>query len=259
MNGQIIKGVRIKSVTEADNRPTVLIDYPNQRELNQIPSKTEYVILDDNYKTTHKPFFCKDYFNEIIATEIDGKVREQYGFISSKLKFNLLDREVFKLALINKSSVNIDKYITGLLSMLNKADSNRGFNYTTIEKTTDQQIIVLTIDTNWLKVPVYLSFYTLLIRLAYNYNGEDIKDYLYNISPKIDSSKKIKWDDDFISNNHKDFVIYLYEGGEVLQKWEDCINKSNDILHNHSGLVTYFNNKYNKDLNKLKEDVLNSK
>lgn len=247
--------IRIKSMTEAvDSTPTVLMDWPNNKILNQILSKVEYVILDDNYKTTHKPFFCKDYFNEIIATEIDGKSREQYGFISSKLDFNILDRSNFKLALICKNSVNIEQYIQGLLALLNKADKNRGFELTTIEETTDKQIIVLTIDTNWLKVPVYLSLYTLLIRLAYNYTNEDFKDYIYNIYDKIDSTKQIKYGDISVSTDVKDYIIYLFEGGKVLQKWEDCINHTNIILHNNSGVIGYFN-KYNKDLNKLKEDV----
>lgn len=254
---EIVKNhIRIKSMTEADNRPTVIIDYPNERPLGQLTTKTEYVILDgNNYKTTHKPFFCKDYFNEILATEYDNKSRIQYGFKSEKLEFNILDTKTFKLALINKSSVDINQYIEGLLLLLNQADKNRDFELTTIEETTDKHIIVLTVDTNWLKVPAYLSFYTLLIRLAYNYKGEDFNQYITTIFPKIDSSVKISSGDSMIYKGSETLMLYLFEGGKLLQKWEDYLDVSNDRLHNYSGMNNYFRNKYKSDINKLKEDV----
>lgn len=252
---QIKTGIRIKSMVEADRKkPTVLIDFPNKTHLIQLRTKTEFSILDDNYKTTHKPFCCKDYFNEIIATELDGKSRRQYGFVSKKLEFDLLSKDTFKLALINNSSVDINKYINGI-KLLNQADKNRDYILTTIEETTDNNIIVLNIDTKWLSKPAYFSFYTLLIRLSYNYEGEEFNNYIKEIYPKINSQDKIHGSESMNYNTKEDILIYLFEGNNILQKWEDYLDKSNSILHNNSGMISYYKNIYNGNINKLKEDV----
>jgi len=200
--------------------PKVILEWPNKTSLIQLVTTMEYVILDDNYQTTHKPFYCKDYFNEIIATELDGKSRTQYGFKSEKLKFNLLETTTFKLALLFKSGVNVEQYIKGFNLLIPQMDNNRGFIPTTLELTDDPMILVLNIDTNWLKVPAYMGFYMLMLRLAYNYEGQDYKQF---ITTDFSSKTKINTNEFMSYNTHQDKMVYLYNGGELLQKWEALI------------------------------------
>lgn len=236
--------------------PKVTMEWPNNTNLSQLITIMQYVILDDNYQTMHKPFHCKDYFNEIIATELDGKKRRQYGFKSEKLPFNLLETTTFKLALIFKSG-NIEQYIKGFNLLIPKIDSNRGFITTTIELTEDKKVLVLNVDTNWLKVPAYMGFYMLMLRLAYNYEGQDFNQFIKSdFKGKTD---KINTNEFMSYNGHQDKMIYLYEGGELLQKWEDYLKKDNSTLHNDSGFITYIGIKYNNDINLIIEDVKNSK
>lgn len=238
--------------------PVIVMDWPNNTQLNQITSRVEYVMLDNNYKTLHKPFFCKDYFNEILATEVDGKSRKQYGFVSEKFPFDILKEDTFKLALLFKEGINREQYVNGLLYLLPQADANRGFEPVSIELPEDTGQIILNISTDWLQQPALWGFYTLLIRVAYNYQSEEFEDYITNIYSKYDSSQTVKSGEYMTYSQTIPFITYLFQGGQFVQSWEEqCKLDNMSILHNSSGMINYFNS-YNKDLNKIKEDVKNS-
>lgn len=243
--------------------PTVKVDYPNKTQLGQLHTKVNLVLLDDNYKTLHQPVYCKDYFNEVFATELDKKKRTQYGFVSEKFPIDVMTRETFKFGLLSDSKdgnnklINVfegDQYVKGLLTLLNEIEINRGFNLTTIEDTTEPNVKVLHSDTKWMDTAVYFSFYTLMIRMAYNYDGTMTYPDFLAAFKSIDSSKKINGGEHYAFASAIPFLIYLYEGGKVNQPWSSLLELNSSTLHNSSGLCTFYaNNK--SDLNKIKKDA----
>lgn len=240
--------------------PKIIMDWPNEQKLSQLITNVEYVMLDDNYKTLHKPFYCKDYFNEIILTEFDSKSREVYGFKSEKFPFNILETTTFKLGLLLENNINKSKYIQGLKYMLNQIDSNRNYLETNIEDTDLENEIILNIDTKYLHTPALFGFYNLMIRLAYNYNNEDYEDYIRNIYPKIESTDKIYSSDAMGFKGKENIMIYLFNGGELLQSIEEYKKEENNYnIHNNLGFISYFNIKYKNNLDKLIEDVKKNK
>lgn len=243
--------------------PTVKIDYPNKTQLGQLHTKVNLVLLDDNYKTLHQPVYCKDYFNEVFTTEIDSKIRKQYGFVSQKFPIDVMNRETFKFGLLsdtkdsNGKSINVfegDQYVKGLLTLLNEIEINRGFKLTTIEDTTEPTVKVLHSDTKWMETAVYFSFYTLMIRVAYNYTGKETFPEFLNSFKTIDSSKKINGGEHYAFSSAVPFLVYLYEGGKVNQPWSSLLELDNSTLHNRSGLCTFYSTN-NSDLNKIKQDA----
>lgn len=250
----------IKEALEVTGLPTIKMDWPNERTLAQNKSLMEYVLVDDNYKTLHKPFFCKDYFNEIIATEFDGKERTQYGFKSEKLPFDLLKKDTFKIALLGVSGKNIftdqNEFPKRIINLLNEVEINRGYNLSTLELTSNADHVVVSSDIKWMDTPVYMSFYGLLLRLAYNYEGGyTFNDFITKIMPKIDSSKSIKSGEYMNYSSGIAMMNYLYEGGEVYQPWEDLLNVSTHQLHDCTGMIYFYCNTYQKDLEKIKKDA----
>jgi len=253
--------VEEKVVTVVDI-PTVTMDWPNDRTLNQNTTKMEFVLVDNDYKTLHKPFYCKDYFNEIFATEIDSKVREQYGFRSEKLPVDILKQDIIKLALICKKDNIFDAkfdYINKMLDLLNKADLNRGYIPTTVELTTDPNVVVLNIDTRWASKPAYFSFYTMNIRMSFNWTiGGDYNSFIVTDFKKTNSQNRINSSEYYCYDATEDFINYIFEGGLILQEWKEYLSENNDVLHNESGVNSYFGDKYGRNLNNLIEDVKNN-
>lgn len=250
----------VKVALEVNELPTIKMDWPNERTLNQNKSLMEYVLVDDNYKTLHKPFFCKDYFNEIITTEIDGKERIQYGFKSEKMPIDLLKQNTFKMALLGVKGKNIftneNEFPKRIINLLNEVEINRGYTLSTLELTSNEDQVVVTSDIRWMDTGVYISFYCLLIRLAYNYQGEyTFDEYINKIFSKIDSNNLIKNGEFMSYNGSQPFMQYLYEGGLVYQPWEDKLSTYLSTLHNDSGMYTFYNSTYQQDLEKIKKDA----
>ena len=56
------------------------------------------------------------------------------------------------------------------------------------------------------------------------------------------------------------FMIYLFNGGELLQSIEEYKKEENNYnIHNNLGFISYFNIKYKNNLEKLIEDVKKNK
>lgn len=218
----------------------VTLDYSEHSKLCQTTSpKVEMILLNSEYVGLHVPVQCKDYFNEVVATELDTESRNVYGF-TSEYTGQLLVGETFKIALKYLHGEFPSDYIDSLKAMLPILDSNRDFILSTVETTEDADIIVITSDIRWLLKPVYLSFYTLMLRMAMGYKGESLEEY-YNNFLKLDSSLICNGGDKYIANARLiPFLVYLANGGEVDQKFSDYTSTYN--LHNHSGVSNYFQN-----------------
>lgn len=224
--------------------------------LNQTTApKVEMVILNSKYETLHKPVYCKDYFNEFIATELDGKSRTQYGFISKRTN-EFFVADTFKLALIsrpieyNKENFLTIDYLADIIQVLNTAENNRGYIPTYIEATEDDDIVVLNSDIRWADKPVYFSLYTLLIRVAMGYNNhESLENYINNY---VNTGITCNYNDKYILRPCTAFVNYLINGGTVNQSWNDYPETRD--LHNNSGINSYFK-KFSYNIDKIIEDV----
>lgn len=231
----------------------VSLDYSDHGELCQTTSpRIEMIILNSDYVGLHVPIQCKDYLNEVVTTELDQKSRTVYGF-TSKYSGQLLNNETFKIALkfLNTEEFPLE-YIESLEVMLANIDSKRNFIPSTIETTEDKDIIVITSDIRWLSKPAYLSFYTLMLRMAMGYKGEPLEEY-FNIFLTLDSSKICNGPDKYIANKSLiPFLNYLANGGEIDQKFSDYTETM--ALHNSSGVSNYFKQKLNSIVPNVKKE-----
>lgn len=235
----------------------IALSYTGHSKLVQTTSpKIEMILLDSEYKQLHVPVQCKDYLNEVIATELDMEPRTIFGF-TSEYSGRLLVGETFNIALkFLEGEFPLD-YIESLGAMLAAIDSSRNFILSVIQTTEDKDIIVITSDIRWLAKPAYLSFYTLMLRMAMGYKGEALEDY-YSTFITLDSSKICNSSDKYIAGaSLHPFLIYLANGGEITQEYSDYQKTSQ--LHNNSGVSSYFQQALKSIVpNVIKEEEVNS-
>lgn len=133
-------------------------------------------LIDANHKLTHGNFTCKDYFNEMIYSNYQGRVPPVFGPFDIKA-------ESYRLAL-NNPQTPLAQYIENFTTFLNYWDDLMHVPRTTVEPTEDNSTIVLTINKEWFGQPIRLSLYLLLCRIGFFYTPDKTPmDYVkgYNI------------------------------------------------------------------------------
>lgn len=155
---------------------------------------------DNNYTTAYHAFTpCKDFLNEPIFTENTGIPTEMYGCKVTKSK-GVLNNDIVYLGinLLNQSdntynyneTKNINDDIEQLKSnylnmqlLLNNIEEQLNIPLTIIEPANNGKYLV-SFNKEWCKSTISISLYTLLLRAALYYPGNDIIDYLksYNYS-----------------------------------------------------------------------------
>lgn len=158
----------------------------------------------NNYETVNPISPCKDYLNEVIFTENTGIPTKAYGLVYDK------PNDIFKgkksyLVFMNQKQMSgnfsveyktfeayskeIDENYKNIELFINNFQIKLGgFLPCKIRQAEDKKYLVI-FDTKWCQSTYSISLFTLLLRVAKSYKGEDIIKFLTSLSAEnIDKS-----------------------------------------------------------------------
>jgi hypothetical protein len=133
-------------------------------------------LLSDNDEQASPFMYCKDYVQDAIQGRLLGRAQAVYGFSydpKAKAQPSLTNA---RFILANSSDPDMEKKIPNLLDFLHQFEEKLGIPRTKVQRATDppKKYIasgawVITGSDRWLKSPIMISLYTLLLRVGFSH------------------------------------------------------------------------------------------
>jgi hypothetical protein len=118
--------------------------------------------------------YCKDYLQDAILGRVRNKKESVYGFTYDPKEPHQPCIDITKLAFANSSDKNLRDKVPALLEFLHQIETKMGFvkksSIVEVSNPPKKYVLggvwIITASRRWLKSPVLLSMYTLLIRVG---------------------------------------------------------------------------------------------
>jgi Zn-finger protein len=202
----------------------------------------------ENLEQCHPFFFCRDYFNEVVANRADGKIHKQYGFSIDWRKEDHPDTTEFLMV-----TQKFDQIIKGIEEFLYPIEDRHGYKRTEFFKLDStykgKEIWRVSGDAIWMSSPILISAYTLALRNFYYYDtvrgnrpsffGDWRRYYRVLLDKEIKDTQVKEWVAwapphlaGSILDNAKEFAQTPEQLTSVMKEVED-----DNFLHNYCGIV----------------------
>ena len=224
-----------------------ITDWFSDKSMNQIYSTgLEFAFVNEAGKQCHAFAFCKDYLQDAVWAQINKSKAAIYGFSYEHGVNPPLDFNSMRMAVRNKGDKDFKAKCEKALAFIQQIDAAQGFEPTEMifggkykDKTDD--VFVYVSDKRWLHSPVFVSFYSLCLRVGMTYDGGDWKSHFGGAKSYIGRNDK-----SYTGSAKK--VLDKVIGKELEELFAAKIddNYPSDCgvsgLHNYSGIVSYANN-----------------
>lgn len=141
-----------------------------------------FALLDDENTTMHTEAQCKDYFQDLWWSENRQQPTEVWGFEWKPGRIKL-DAECYRFALKFKDVLR-DR-MDNLLNFLHIFEQALGYRPCSIEQTIDENVLIITVSSQWFISAPMISAWTTLVRLSLQYAGGDVMEYLDNVAAPV--------------------------------------------------------------------------
>lgn len=135
-------------------------------------SGMQFAFMSENGSNCNEFVYCKDFFNDMIWSQRNGKPSSIYGFSYSPKSKNQVDLECTRMVISNKADKNFSSYADTVRDLLDKASLKLGFDPTfkvVAVEPKDQYVggfIYVEADKRWMHATPILSLFTLLLRVG---------------------------------------------------------------------------------------------
>lgn len=134
-----------------------------------------FAMLDNTNTTMHTEAQCKDYFQDMFWSEHRNQPTEVWGFEWMPGRLDL-KAEVYRFALKYRDQLN--NRVDNLLNFLHNFEQALSYRPCSIQQTIEENVLIITVSSQWFISAPMISAWTTLVRLALQYTGGDIMEYL---------------------------------------------------------------------------------
>lgn len=129
----------------------------------------------------HQYVLCRDFFNEVMQSNVDGKRYAIYGFEYHKDKDNALPQDYIGFMYYMPKAADEEAFLKNLV-LLNAIEDYNGLELTTVEKICPREYYIQG-DKFWLGANYLVSLYSFLLRVfSYNLNNTKEDDWIQEAS-----------------------------------------------------------------------------
>ena len=149
-----------------------------QKILQMYEKGIEYALVSDKNEQCHTFVWCKDFLHDVVYSSVNKRPIEIYRF---KYDPNIDPNPSFKelkILITNPKDKKIEEKIHNCLDFLNKIESFLDIKPTKIVNCNDppegyKKVFLFIANNRWIKSPVMISLYSLLVRLGFSHQIND--------------------------------------------------------------------------------------
>lgn len=231
---------------------SVKIEWFTQKQnLSEIYSSgMQYSLVNQDGKQCCPFCHCKDYFQDAVWATLHGKSTSIYGFSFDPATNPPLDMENTRMLLTNSKDNKFLEKIENMLDFINQVEDIFDFRNTTAKVVENPEakyktcgIIETCSSHRWMRSPVLLSIYTLLLRVGFSHTkGNNWQDTIKGmISGKI---AQYQTNDKGYLQQSIEGLEYILKAGYknifyVQPKFNYPEKADVNSIHNRSGIVAF--------------------
>lgn len=142
-----------------------------------------FALLNDANETMHTEAQCKDYFQDLWWSENRKQATEVWGFKWEPGRIDL-KAECYRFAL-RFAKERLDNRVDNLLNFLHIFEQALGYRPCSIQLTADENVLIVTVSSQWFISAPMISAWTTLVRLGLQYTGGDVMEYLDEVAKPV--------------------------------------------------------------------------